>query len=199
MEQRTENQRIKELRKYLGLTQSKMAEQIGIAQGSYADIERGRNSISTRVLYALREKFNVNPDWLKLGEGEMIELNKERVNKDNFPFCRKTYESLLVKKPKIPGFEDCETIPVYGDQMAPELNSGDTAIIKKSSSDIIEYGSIYLIGLKKTSLLRIIQPGEKDNEVKCISRNAKYPELTIKKNDILNLFLVKGKITRFSI
>ncbi|MBS5879211.1 MAG: helix-turn-helix transcriptional regulator [Clostridium sp.] len=64
-------ERIKELRKALGLTQQKFGERIGIKQNSVAQIEIGRNTSDQTILAICRE-YNVNETWLRTGEGEMF-------------------------------------------------------------------------------------------------------------------------------
>lgn len=72
----TEGERLKEVRKVLGLTQRELSEELEIKQGSYSDVERGKAGISSLLLKNLIKKFRVNPLWLCEGEGKMfISLN----------------------------------------------------------------------------------------------------------------------------
>ena len=71
--------RLKVLRKELCLTQSKFAEQIGMSQSGYAQVEKGSKAISNRLIKSICLAFNVNENWLRTGEGKMI-IEKE----DNF-------------------------------------------------------------------------------------------------------------------
>ena len=67
------NQRLKEIRKALNLTQKDIAKAIGLEQGSYSDLERGRvQTLSNSVQILLQEKFNVNIDYLLKGDVEMF-------------------------------------------------------------------------------------------------------------------------------
>lgn len=73
------HQRFKELRKFLKLTQKEMAEAIG--KKDYSAIqkyENGRLNITDGVLLNLQEKFNVNIDWMRTGEGEMFLSDNEK-------------------------------------------------------------------------------------------------------------------------
>lgn len=71
----SENKRIKDFRKSLGLNQEEFAKSLGIKQGSYSDIERGKVKISTHVLSILVKKYRINPIWLYEGTGsQQIEL-----------------------------------------------------------------------------------------------------------------------------
>lgn len=68
----TENERIKMIRNHFNLTQEKFSEELGIQQGSYSDIERGKSGISTIVLRNLVVKYRINPIWLYEGTGNML-------------------------------------------------------------------------------------------------------------------------------
>ena len=71
------NERIKKLRKSLGLTQQEFAEQIGSVQNTITGYETGRRIPSNQVISLICMKFNVNQSWLRDGEGEMfVKLSK---------------------------------------------------------------------------------------------------------------------------
>ena len=63
--------RIKELRKALGLTQQEFADRIGVKRGAIANYEIGRNASDTAVALICRE-FGVSEHWLRTGDGEMF-------------------------------------------------------------------------------------------------------------------------------
>ena len=65
------NDRIKEVRKMLGLTQQKFADSIGVKQNTVAQYEMGRNIPMDSVVNLICAKFNINETWLRTGEGEM--------------------------------------------------------------------------------------------------------------------------------
>ena len=64
--------RLKELRKTLGLTQQEFADKIGIQRGTYAKYEIGRNEPIDAVIRLICSTFNVNEEWLRNGSGEMF-------------------------------------------------------------------------------------------------------------------------------
>ncbi len=68
----SENERLKEIRKSLDLTQREFSETLDIKQGSYSDVERGKAGISAVLLKNLIRRFRINPLWLCEGEGEMF-------------------------------------------------------------------------------------------------------------------------------
>jgi len=68
----SENERLKEIRKSLALTQREFSEALDIKQGSYSDVERGKAGISAVLLKNLIRRFRINPLWLCEGEGDMF-------------------------------------------------------------------------------------------------------------------------------
>ena len=64
-------ERIKELRKALGMTQEKFAERIGLKRNSVALIELGRDT-SDQTIFAICREFRVNEEWLRTGAGDMF-------------------------------------------------------------------------------------------------------------------------------
>lgn len=66
------NERIKQLRKALDLTQQEFADRIGMKRNSIANYEIGRNTPIDAVIVSICREFNVNEEWLRTGEGEMF-------------------------------------------------------------------------------------------------------------------------------
>lgn len=64
--------RIKKIRKELDLTQTEFGSQIGTVQNTITGYENGRRNPSAPVITLICEKFNINEEWLRTGEGEMF-------------------------------------------------------------------------------------------------------------------------------
>lgn len=62
--------RLREYRKDSGKTQGKFGESLGLTQGGYSDLERGKNNLTARIKYMLEEIYNINIDYLETGQGE---------------------------------------------------------------------------------------------------------------------------------
>lgn len=76
------NERIKTLRKSLGLTLEKFGERIGIKKNSLSQIENGKNNVTEQVFKSICREFNVNENWLRNGEGKMF-LQTDRKSEIN--------------------------------------------------------------------------------------------------------------------
>ena len=70
-------ERIKILRKSLGLTQKQFAEKIGVKQNTVAQYEIGRNIPTDMAINLICREFNVNEIWLRTGVGDPFQ-KKER-------------------------------------------------------------------------------------------------------------------------
>lgn len=73
------NERIKELRNVLKLTQQGFADKIGTSRSNIACYETGKNTPSDAVISLICKEFCVNEDWLRNGTGEMF---KEKLPED---------------------------------------------------------------------------------------------------------------------
>lgn len=68
----TVNDRIAKIRTVLNLSQPKFGEKIGVSRDVIANIELGRAEIKDVLFKHICDVYNVNPLWLKDGEGEMF-------------------------------------------------------------------------------------------------------------------------------
>lgn len=102
------NERIKEIRKTLGLSGEKFGNKLGITKAAVSSIESGKNKITDQMFRSICREFNVNEEWLRTGEGEMfVELSKDEEIAafigdisgvdDNF---KKRFIALLAKLPE---------------------------------------------------------------------------------------------------
>ncbi|MFW6189440.1 MAG: XRE family transcriptional regulator [Planctomycetota bacterium] len=62
--------RLRAVRRELGLNQTEMGERIGVSQGTVAAYEAGEREPPRPVLLALEHEFSIRPDWLRQGTGE---------------------------------------------------------------------------------------------------------------------------------
>lgn len=66
------NERIKELRKTLGLSGEKFGERLGVGKTAISKIERGENNLTSQMIKLICREFNVDYIWLTTGNGEMF-------------------------------------------------------------------------------------------------------------------------------
>lgn len=68
----TQNERVKEVRKTLGLTLEKFGERIGVTRGSMSNIENGNRNLTEQMTKSICREFSVDYIWLTTGDGEMF-------------------------------------------------------------------------------------------------------------------------------
>ena len=83
------NERIKELRKVLKISQEKFGARIKISGASVSKIESGENNPSEQTLSLIVSEFNVSENWLRNGVGDMFRAPSDEaerlVKKFSFP------------------------------------------------------------------------------------------------------------------
>ena len=63
------NERIKEIRIKLGITQQEMADKLGLKRNTIATYEMGKANPSERTISDICREFGINEVWLRTGEG----------------------------------------------------------------------------------------------------------------------------------
>lgn len=113
-------ERIKTLRKTLGLTQKQFAEKIGVKQNTVAQYEIGRNIPTDMAINLICREFGVNEIWLRTGVGdlfqkkersqEMTELFADLMNDRPESFRTRLITALLRFSPEGPEWAALESI-----------------------------------------------------------------------------------------
>ena len=85
--------RIKALRKSLGLTQKDFGERIGVQANTITSYESGVRTPNNSMILAICREYGVSEDWLRTGEGEMKQ--KLTRNQEIAEFMSSTALSLL--------------------------------------------------------------------------------------------------------
>jgi len=68
----TVNERVKELRTALKMSQTEFAKAIHISNGYVAEIEIGKRRVNDRIIRLISLTFGVSETWLKEGTGGMF-------------------------------------------------------------------------------------------------------------------------------
>lgn len=68
----TQGERIREIRKSLGLTLEKFGQRIGLKKSSLSQLENNVNSVTEQNIKSICREFGVNYIWLTTGKGEMF-------------------------------------------------------------------------------------------------------------------------------
>ncbi len=77
------NNRIRELRKTLNLSQKEFAERIGLKQNAISYMEKSGATVTEQNIKTICSQFSVNENWLRTGSGRMF-LENEKKQKEFF-------------------------------------------------------------------------------------------------------------------
>ena len=202
------SKQLKALREKASLSQKKVAEELGITQGAYSLIENGQNSITTEHLLTLSRLYSVPTDRILKGSHNSIMMSSTNgfvplinvearagfiENRDNEQWMS-TLDMF-----KLPGYEPAQgqkLFEVEGDSMMPTLMHGDI-LITQHTEDISEIldGSVAVIVTTKSVLTKRIKKDLSNDAIILISDNSKYESISYDLENILEILIVRGKIT----
>lgn len=102
----TANERVKELRKTLGLTLEKFGAVVGVKKNAISQIELGKNNLSEQMFKSICREFDVREEWLRdgiepmfkqLSRSEELAIFFADVLKDEDDSFRKRFINALAK------------------------------------------------------------------------------------------------------
>ncbi len=216
------NERIKLIRKQLGMTQEQLAQHLGIGKAALSMIETGKARLSNRNRNILIQELNVNPEWLDDGQGMMFnaepDLTAYMHRTDNslplqsvplysiegtaglVPLFTDQQKMKPVNYIHIPNLPKCDgAIYIAGDSMYPLLKSGDIVLYKQlhDLNDIF-WGDMYLLSIdldgEEYVTVKYIQKSEREGYVKLVSQNPHHADKDVEMSRIRALALVKASI-----
>ena len=196
------------LREQAGLSQKKIAIELGITQGAYSLIENGQNSITTEHLLNLSSLYSVSTDHILKGSHDTVVKSIKNgflplINIDahaGFVQNRENNEWLeTLAMYKIPGFDSQngeKLFEVEGDSMMPTLVQGDILITQniKDLSEIMD-GAIVVVITSKSVLTKRIRKKLALDSLVFISDNKNYEDINFPLSAVEQVLAVKGKIT----
>lgn len=203
--------------KFSGLNDNKVTVQLGIGVGIIGKSRKEGRDLSDRVIEKILNYYkNINKVWLLTGEGEMLksESSSKPHSGANIPFydidVTASIAEAFCDTPEIPQYyinfpplNDCTAaFPVYGESMEPDFYAGEVVLVKEVTNvDSMLWGEPYLVitNANCDNLRTIKNVYLSDDRQKFILRatNPRYAGDTIvPRNDVLKIFLVKGKVNR---
>ena len=66
------NERLRILRETLNLSQEALGDKINVTRSHVSSLEKGKRSITDRIITDICREFNVNEEWIRNGIGEMF-------------------------------------------------------------------------------------------------------------------------------
>lgn len=194
-------QRLKQLRKEMGLSQKSLSEHLGVTQQAVGKWETGRSSPDPATLARLAELLETSADYL-LGISEQpAELAAPSLPYGESPIpvigtVRAGYGSLAFEEDygvEYACVKDPESyfyLVVKGDSMEPRIQDGDLALVHRQPT--LENGDlgVMVFGEGEGTLKKYIQRG---NAVILQPFNLAYEEKVIRGEELNQLFIA-GKV-----
>ncbi|GEM_PF-1390237 len=206
-------ERLKAIRKDLGLSQEKFAADLSIHLRSYISYEQGHRSLPQNVILQLLQKgYNIH--WLLTGEEKMRSIgmtndvnHPEYITNQQIPLIKNIVEafkdtnlptrSLSSEKVNRPeGNRDpfayaLQIKSLNDDSMMPFFSPEEIIII--SPLDTVLNNDKAIIKLKNGSILfKVIQ--FHDGDIELINANPKYPSISISTGDLVFAHKVIGSL-----
>lgn len=221
-------QRLKLIRKALGMTQEQLAQRLGVGKTALSMVETGKANLSNRNKNILVQEFNISPEWLETQQGEMFNSDPALVK----AFQLKTDNSLPMQSVPlysiegtaglvplfadkqsiepvnfihIPNLPKCDgAIYVVGDSMYPLLKSGDIVLYKQLSSlEDVFWGDMYLLSIdingEEYITVKYLQKSDIEGYVRLVSQNPHHADKDVPMSKIRAIALVKASIRMNSI
>ena len=130
------NERLKELRKELGLSMEKFGERIGVTKSSISLLESGKNKPSEQTIRLICSEFSVNKEWLITGAGGIQNMFNQ------IPATIKTYNHF--------GYIMENSSPQKKAMLTALIEMVDSVPDDKWNYIIDMFNSVYQESLKKT-------------------------------------------------
>jgi len=195
-------------------------------KSAFSQILNGHVPIPKKFIESLSSLHpDINSDWILTGEGELIKKISEQaqLRDESRPEYRTSgvpyYEDLDVTASVITSFHDykeeatfminykhfndCDAyLPVVGDSMHPKYPAGEIVAVKQIRNlDTLLWGETYLVITNdNANNLRTIKDVHYCSDESKVILRAANPEFAgdtrINKEDILSMYIVKGRIRR---
>ena len=195
------------------ISKSAFGRDIGVSSAYISSI---RKSIQPEKIKRIALKYpDLNTTWLLTGDGEMLIKPEDKIaEKSGIPFYDINVTASIAESfndiPEMsqylisyPPLNDCcAAFPVYGESMEPDFLAGEVVLVKEITNvDSMLWGEPYLVitNANCDNLRTIKNVYLSEDRCKFILRatNPRFSgDTIIDRNDVLKIFLIKGKINR---
>ena len=191
--------RISILRKLLGLTQEEFGEKIGKTKTTISRYESGERNPDKTTIKMISEKFNVNPEWLLHGKGEIFRKNFVSIpyfdiqlsaghgiiNYEELEGIIKISEEFIRKKLGTLKINGLVAFPIYGNSMFPTIPEDSIGIfLDYRKEGYLINGEIYAFFIDDTYYVKRIEKDPVSKTITFISDNPKYDPFSLSNEEL---------------
>ncbi len=211
-------ERIKYIIENEGHNMNSFSKAIGLSNNvTITRIINEKRSPSATTCRAIVNKFpRYNYNWLLTGDGEMLNnVEPVKFKHKGVPY----YEDIPSTGSIMSVYNDVKEVPTFyidyehfndctvylqhvGDSMSPKYCAGEILALKQINNlDIILWGEAYMVVTNSNAndlrTIKLLYPHSDNSKIVLRAVNPDYKgDTVINKEDILGLYIVKGKITR---
>lgn len=187
--------RLKLLRETLGLTQEEFGEKIGRTKGAISAYEKGERKPDKTTLMLIEKVFNVNPDWLLKGEGDMflekyipVEFYNDYTMSAGYGISTDTSAKMILQisedfirqklgRLKVSGLI---SFPILGNSMSPTIPDGSVGFfIDFRKENVLIDGEIYAFRIDDTFYVKRLYKNPINKSITFVSDNEEYEPFTL--------------------
>ncbi len=195
-------ERIEQLVNKSGLSINAFAKKAGVDQASLNKILKGSLGISSKMIEAIAEAANVEPEWIAYGTEKSsagqskAETRPHYTSWANAGTLTEEHGSSYELQPIIAQMPRYDfTIQIYGDSMSPTYNSGEIVACRDvSHSNFHQWGQVHVLSTSQGNIIKRIY--EKGDNIECRSDNDDFPPFVIPKEEIYSFALVVGGLRK---
>lgn len=199
--------RMKHLRKELGLSQQEISNTLGCKVGKIKQIESGSTAtLSFADAKLLKQKYRINDEWIRFGNGEvftnltlddLMSLEKDLVDLPiaSIPYYENIYSLdknkhnknkhnnyIVIPKKLLNDDDNLSACVVDSDCMSPTINRNDLLIINSNKIDFID-SKVFIVKYEDIFYIKRIFRMPKNRVIlKCDNTN--YPDINIDINEL---------------
>ncbi len=210
-------ERIVELRKEFGISQAKLAEQLGVKPAAVSQFEKGKTKPAIETLLNIADIFKVNLHWLLKNEGQKyINSTSEEIHFVDSPVSFNT-EIDMMELPVVGEISAGQPLPCYqdagesvkinanelsgnpddflcfrvnGESMQPEIMHGDKVLIRKSNDWDAAEGKVCAVRLDGEITLKKLAFNEDDKSIRLIPLNVEFEDIIIRPDEHSDIMLL---------
>ena len=132
------NQRLKNLRKEMGLNQKEFGAKIGLSQRATSWLEQDGNAVIDQNIRLICDTFNINESWLRNGEGpkEAIDIKKDLLDEVRDTYKLNSTEEQIMRIYLQLDEHSRDIISGYGKKRATAITNAQEISNKKTPAEL---------------------------------------------------------------